>query len=533
MLNIAKKSIQAADQNLVKITETTTAIFIIAAVSLFILANFLVGFNLPLYLFALVLGFALTVAYPRSGVYAIVFLTFVFERFFTLAPIYWNRTEYKIYPLDILFLGVILGSIFVGVRHLQKNKLTIIDWLVAIFFLASAVYFFVSVSFLSADPAIAFSTFKNYAFYGLFYFAIIFLFNDKEKLFELLKFIIAGAVVITIFIFIGIFRGEGLWTEFTPLSTPGARILAFPQAFYLTLAVLISLAVLCAKNKTARSKAGTDKSHYCSASFKNIPGIFSGNCSWPLALVPIWLVGIIGSLMRHLWISLFISIIVLYFLLPKESQSRFKKILFHYFLAALALLIVLAYLSFLFPHSSLAKTFSGIIGITGKRFVSTVQVSSDESLNWRRLVWQSTWKEFQHSLLFGLGYGKKISVEIGTKYRDFVEIRNIHNSLLTIFIQMGLWSLALISAIFWLLFKPVYSGLRKSTSPELDETAFLQVVFLALFVNYLIAFLFQTYLETNLLGIFFWLTLGGLRNTNLANSKRQFSENTKERRTLY
>jgi hypothetical protein len=31
-----------------------------------------------------------------------------------------------------------------------------------------------------------------------------------------------------------------------------------------------------------------------------------------------------------------------------------------------------------------------------------------------------------------------------------------------------------------------------------------------------VAFLFQTYLETNLLGIFFWIIMGSLQNTNLA-----------------
>jgi len=474
MLSYAKNSVKVTAQNLAENTEIITAFFVIAAVSLFIFSNFLVGFNLPLYLFAMGFGFFVAVLFPRSGVYAIVFLTFVFERFFTLAPVYWNRTEYKIYPLDILFIGVLIGTL-VDVGRLQKVKFRVVDGLIAIFFLASAVYFFASISFFSTDAAVAFSTFKNYAFYGLFYFAIIFLFNDKEKLSWLFKFMLAGSVLITIFIFIGIWRGEGLWTEFTPLSTPGVRILAFPHAFYLSMAVLISLAMLSTKDKTAKNTAG--KSRYYLVGCKNSREIFLGNRSWLLMLVLIWLVGIVGSLMRHLWISLFISVFFLYFLLSKENQSRLKKIFFHYFLMVLVLLVVLAYLSFLFPHSNLAKTFSSIVGITGKRFVSTTQISSDESLNWRRLVWQSTWKEFQHSLVFGLGYGKKVSVEIGTKYRDFVEIRNIHNSLLTIFIQMGIWSLALILAVFWLLFKPAYLNLRKSAFPALNKTAFLQVVF--------------------------------------------------------
>lgn len=473
------------------VIEISTAIFIIAAVSVFILANFMIGFSLPIYLFAILFGFALSLVFPRSGVYAIVFLAFVFERFFTLVPIFWNRTEYKVYPLDILFLGVILGAVIGYLFSRRKIKLNLADFLVALFILASAAYFIASVYFFHADSAIAASTFKNYAFYGLFYFAIVFLFSDKEKIFWLLKFFLAGAIVITIFIFMGIIRGEGLWTEFTPLSTPGARILAFPHAFYLSMAVLITLVWFALdkfRNKLSRN--------------------------FFIILIPIWAIGIVGSLMRHLWISFFASSVFLLWALSKEKRSRLKKIFFHYFLIALASLIIFAYLSFLFPNSNLAKTFSSVIGITGKRFVSTAQVSSDESLNWRKSVWQATWKEFRHSLIFGLGYGKKVSVEIGTKYKDFVEIRNIHNSLLTIFIQMGLWSAGLFLALFYLLAKPAYRSLKNSVGSLSQDVRFLQLVFLALFVNYLVAFLFQTYLETNLLGIFFWIILGALRITN-------------------
>ncbi len=463
--------------------ETSTVIFIIAAVSLFVLSNFIVGFSLPLYLFAVLFGFALSIVFPRSGFYAIVFLTVVFERFFTLVPIYWNRAEYKIYPLDILFVGVILGTIYQLIKNGLPRKLKIADYLVAIFILASGAYFIASAFLLHTDGAIAFSTFKNYAFYGLFYFAVVFLFDSKEKLLRLLKFFLAGAIVASVFVFIGIIRGEGLWTEFTPLSTPGTRILAFPHAFFFTMALLISLLWIALR-----------KDSY--SDFLKI-------------MIPIWIIGIVGSLMRHLWISLFISVVFLFFLLPKKNKKVLKNIFFHYAFFAAVLFVLVAYVSFLFPQASISKVFNGALGVAGQRFVSTAQISSDESLNWRRSVWQETWKDFQHSLVFGLGYGKKISVEIGLKYKDFVEVRNIHNSLLTIFIQMGLWSVALVAAMLWFLFKSVYFALRKSRE-KLGDTAFLRLAFLALFVNYLAAFLFQTYLETNLLGIFFWIILGGL-----------------------
>jgi len=476
------------DSTLVKVnsdyTDKVSAIFIIAAVSLFIFSNFIVGYSLPIFIFASLFGFVLSVFYPRSGVYAVVFLTVVFERFFTLVPIYFNRAEYKIYPLDIIFAGIIIGTLITAFSKRMFSRLRVVDYLVAIFILASAAYFLFSAYFLQADFSVSFSTMKNYAFYGFFYFAMLFLFNDRRKLADLLKFFFAGAIAIIIFIAIGLVRGEGLWTEFTPLSTPGTRILAFPHAFYLSMAALVSLVWLAFPK-------------YKSKSLRNSL----------LVLIPVWSIGILGSLMRHIWISLFISIIFIYWMLPKENKDRLKKIIFHYALIGIVALIFLSYISFLFPTSNLSKTFASATGIAGKRFVSTVQVSSDESLNWRKSVWQSTWREYKDNMIFGLGYGKKVSVEIGTKYKDFVEVRNIHNSLLTIFIQMGIWSAVLFAFIIWMLAIPL---IKKPSAAETPEYNFLKIAFLAIFLNYLIAFLFQTYLETNLLGIFFWMILGGL-----------------------
>jgi O-antigen ligase len=475
------------------------AIFAIAAVSVFVLANLLLGYNLYLYAFAALAGFVVSVFRPRAGVLAIVFLTFVFERFFTLVPVFWNRAEYKIYPLDILFAGVLIGTILqYFARHLETrfpsgnrvSKWRIVDWLVAIFILASSAYFFASAYLFRADTAVAFSTFKNYAFYGLFYFAIVYLFNSKESLFRLLKFALAGAIAITIFIFIGAVRGEGLWTEFTPLSTPGTRILAFPHSFFLSMAVLIALAYFAfGKFKSRVSK-----------------NIF-------IVLVPVWLLGIAGSLMRHLWISLFVSLVVMIAMLPKENRKKLRNIFIHYAFLIFILIALLGYVAVLFPDLGISKTFWSAAGVAGKRFISTANVSTDESLNWRKNVWQSAWEDFKKTPVFGIGYGKKLSVEIGTKYKDFVEVRNIHNSLLTVFIQMGIWSVGLAAAAFWLIAKSVFKNLKHLRSlPKSGDELLLLIVFFALFVNYSIAFLFQTYLETNLLGMFFWVIMGSLRS---------------------
>jgi len=484
--------------------ETFTAIFIIAAVSVFIFVNLIAGFNLPLYIFAMAFGFALSILYPRSGVYATVFLTFIFERFFTLAPIYWNRVEYKIYPLDILMIGILIGIFFQFLSGKIKFRFKGTDFIVAAFFLLSFLYFILSISVWHGDFAISVSAFKNYAFYGLFYFIIRFLFSQKEKLFEFLKFLLGSAVVVTVFVLIGAIRGEGLWTQFTPLSTPGTRILAFTHGFFLSMALLSAIAWITFRKDSF-------------AKFLKI-------------IIPVWTIGIIGTLMRHLWISLAVSIVFLFTALPAKEKKKVGILFSRYILLLIVLVVFLGYIALLFPDFGISKAFLDAAGVAGKRFISTTQVSVDESLNWRKNVWKSAWDEFQKTPLFGIGYGKKLSVEIGTKYRDFVEVRNIHNSPLTIFIQMGVWGIGLVLYSVYTLMKKSLLVLRNGKMDKEDR--FLLIVFLAFFINYLIAFLFQTYLETNLLGIFFWIILGGLAvltqeneaeetKLNIANDKMQ------------
>ena len=483
--------------------ETAGAIFIIAAVSIFILANFTVGFNLPVYIFATFFGFAISLFFPRSGVYAIIFLTFVFERFFTLTPIYFDRMEYKLYPIDIILAGVILGMAVkliisgnffqrssVSSGHLPSSDIRRIrgflrspDLLLAVFILASAVYFLVSVTFGRGDFAVAFSTFKNYFFYSLFYFIILFLFKDKKDLVQFLKFFLAGGIAVVFFIILGIIRGEGLWTEFTPLSTPGARILAFTHGFFLSMALLIALVWLLFK------KGGYNNFLYF--------------------LAPVWAIGIVGTLMRHLWISLFLSLVFLFLVLPLSKKKKLARIISHYIFLFAVVILATSFLVLTFPDLKFLQSARDVASAANQRFVSTVQVNSDESLNWRKSVWESAWREFKEKPLTGLGYGEKIPVEIGKKYRSFVEVRNIHNSPLALFIQMGVLGMALFVSFAWLIIKQALRDLR--IPADNDDYQFLRCVFLALLANYLIAFLFQTYLETNLLGIFFWIILGGLR----------------------
>lgn len=467
--------------------EVMSAIFVIGFVSAFILSSLFFGFSLYFYILMLALGAVIVLAYPRSGVLAIVFLTFIFERFFTLQSIFVGRTEYKLYPLDILLGTVLIGTLWQIIFRKIKPQFKKVDLYLVTFIVFNIVYFFFSIFILKSDTALAFSTFKNYAWYSLVYFLIILLFQEKEQLKNLFSFALAGGVGILFFISFGLVNGYGLWSEFTPLSTEGVRLLAFTHAFYLSLVSLGLFVYLL---------------------FQEEKGKF-----WQYALLIIWSFGIVGSMMRHLWIALVAVLLLLYFLIPAEQKRKAIALMVKGSLGAVVLGVLFFYCAQIFPQSSANKLFYSVQNVLTQRVGSLVgvQTSADESFSWRTVVWKEALKDYATQPVFGIGFGKMLFIEI-EKYRDMVEVRNIHNSPLILVVQMGLVGVLTLGILVLKLGHKIY---KKTKENWLDY--FLPVVW----VFYLIVFLFQPYLEANLLGIFFWIILGLIRNNVYADTRNQ------------
>jgi O-antigen ligase len=473
-------------------SETLSAIFIIAFVSLFILSNFAAGFILPLFILTIAISSVIAFLYPRSGVAAIIFLTFIFERFFTLQPIVMGRMEYKIYPLDFILGAVILVTLVHMLEGGILNKLKKVDVYLVAFIVLTFFYFIFSVFAFGHDLNLSFSSFKNYAVYALLYFAILFLFENKKDIVWLLKFALAGAITILFFVFYGLITGAGLWSEFTPLSTEGVRTLAFTHAFYLSMALLSLLAYMIFEGGSSMFHRGQKSS--------SLDKIFT-------VLIALWAIGIIGSMMRHLWISLAISIFALIIIFDNFRRKELLKIMGKYLLAVMIILVFLFYFSLQLPGSSLNKSTDSVSNIIDQRIGSLSDVSADESFAWRSVVWKEAAAEYIKSPIFGIGLGQKLYTEIGS-YRDLVEVRNIHNSPLVLFVQMGV-VVFVIFCVF--VIKNLAQIYRKKDKDWID------FALIAVMVNYLVAFWFQPYLETNLLGIFFWIILGLIRVNSYEN----------------
>lgn len=455
-------------------SETISAIFIVIFVSLFILANLAFGFIWPLFILAMAIGFILSVRFPQSGLLASLFLIMIFERFFTLQTFFIGKVEYKIYPLDLIMAGIIIGMIIQYLCNKNKIRLNRAGWALAGFILLNVIYFFASAYIFKSDSYLSFSSLKNYAFYSLFYFITIFLIRTKEDLLRLFKFFLAGAVAIIIFIIIGIFRGEGLWSQFTPLSTSGVRVLAFTHGLYITLALFPVLFYLIFK---------------------------PSNNKWLYFLAAIWIIGIFGTLMRHLWISVALVLAISYILLPKISKAYFKEVIFKFTAPALVILVFFTYFSLMFPQSQANEVMQKISGTVIERAGSLGNVGNDESFYWRNIVWKGAYEMYKRSPILGIGTGQRIYVE-SQDYKDFVEVRNVHNSYLSILIQLGILGIVIFAYFLYKSLRSLFSNFQG------EEYRLFRFSVFGILAVYLIAFVFQPYLETNLLAIPFWIALG-------------------------
>lgn len=461
--------------------ENLAATLMIAMFAVFLLVNFIVGFNVFLYIIVAVCGLVLSIIYPRSGLYAVLVLTLIFAKFFTLQSIFLNEVEYKFYLVDVIMVGMFFGLLLRLLRQQIKLNLKLADSLLLIFMVLTAIYFVASIFYLDGEFATAFSSLKNYIFYPLLYFATLVLINSQERLAQFFKFLMFGGLVIIGFIVFGLITGQGLWTEITPLSTEGSRILDFDHAFYLSLVSLTGLSYLLVRNNQKNKANSLIKLWYI--------------------LLPIFAIGVVGSLMRHLWIAMFIALAFLYLIIHKQHRELLRKLATKYLVVLIMVLSVIVLFINLLPTISISQELVSVQSRLINRAISVAN-ASDTSIAWRSVVWQGVWKEYQNNIVLGLGFGQKIFIDMGS-YRDYVEVRNIHNSWLAIFVQMGLISFAV---FLWFYFNVLYNTLIKKVKNS--NFTILQLASLSIGIFCLVAFAFQPYLEANFFNIIFWLNLG-------------------------
>jgi O-antigen ligase len=312
---------------------------------------------------------------------------------------------------------------------------------------------------------------------------VIYLIDSADKLKKILHFIILIATGLIAFIAIGFIRGNGLWTEFTPLSTAGVRYLAGTHAFYMMLALMLGVSLLIYNRLRSTSLS--------------------------LVIMLLWSLGITVSLMRHLWLATAIGLVVIFSLVDWPR----KKILSTYAgksaLVLISSIVLLVLISNLFYFSgTLEKTTANLQNLT-TRIVSLTSLESDTSANWRTNIWYEAKTAWLKNPMYGIGFGHTLLIDQGD-WQNFEEIKNIHNSPLAILVQTGLVGTIIFGLIFLTIGLKTKDKLFKNE--DLKPYCFGLVATLVIF---LFCSLFQPYLETNLTGIWLWLILGLIRAASL------------------
>jgi len=146
---------------------------------------------------------------------------------------------------------------------------------------------------------------------------------------------------------------------------------------------------------------------------------------------------------------------------------------------------------------------------TSDRALSLFDLSEDSSASWRQELWYDAKNLWEKNPLWGIGFGRTILID-NADWQNFEEVRNIHNSPLAITVQMGLFGLV----IFIILILSIIISSAKNIFQD-DDLRPYYIGLSASLVAFIASSLWQPYLETNLMGLWFWLILGLMRSAGL------------------
>ncbi|MDD2757997.1 MAG: O-antigen ligase family protein [Patescibacteria group bacterium] len=465
-----------------------------ASMSIAVLANLIYGQHLVIYIFALALTFISVLVRPAVGLYTMVICTMWFERQFTLAPLAIQGHIIKFYPLDFLIffllISVISRMFFGGWKWYFKKM----DWFILIFGAVCTIGFALAYS-RGLDFALAFGTYKNYFLYAVVYFLFVAILRAEDDWKHLMHWFTAGGIGLFFFLVYGLLNGRGLWSEYTPLSTAGERLIAGTHAFYLLIFLFWLMAVLLWQRKS--------EGHI---SAKNILLVLFAALSG---------VGLVVSLVRHLWIAaIFVAFFWLIFL--PGIRQRLKYLAVVLLVGSLAVVLLLGYLSI---GSSISQRFGG--ARPGQTFVDTATVlgqrtdvgyvtsRQDSSFRWRLATWEAGYTAFIVHPFFGTGLGYVITgTDNGWPFK--VAMREIHNDYLAILFQLGVFGALAIVVWFLYLLSGFFSG-RKHLRGENLFISRLSFTWWSAALILMAGFSISIYWDINLFVIWWWLALAALR----------------------
>ena len=469
------------------------AIYLSLWFGIYVVSSLFLPFSLPIYLVFVVGLVPMIFMAPQAGLLMTLILTMLFERWFTLQPILLGsgQEELLFYPIDAV-ISISLLAALAGwarerstqtkegrtVREVWKSPLTTWLW---VFWCATAIILGWSV-LQHGDTSLIVSAGKQLYWYAFMVGMVLLTTRTKRDLFRIEKTLILGSLFTLGFLALAIVRGDGLWTEFQPLSTEGTRLLSQTHAFFLGLGSLFLLARL--PNLVGRWRW------------------FAG-----AAILLQW-AGVALSLTRHLYVALPVGAAVLFILLSRSERWKLVRAGSKAAVAGIVLMVAALLIAVLVPNQSaweISKPGESIV----RRIESFGNPREDASTLYRLEAWKAAGNEWLGNPILGIGFGQQLFFDVGG-YPTIAEVRGLHNDIYGLLVQGGL---LLFIPFMIMAFRGFWLGIvasRDAKDARLREVAMASSAGLAMFG---VAAFFSTYLIINLFIIFFWLLLAMLMLT--------------------
>ncbi len=412
---------------------------------------------------------------PRAGILAVVLTLMIFGEKFSLLPLQIGRQVYKIYAMDLIML-MIFAFWFLQIKiRKQKISQNISGkkniWL-AIFFLM-LIFSLIRSIFLQSDMALAIGTFKNYS-YLLVYFLFLEMFSSSKEFLRILRVLFFGGVMIIGFIFWGFLAGKGLWTE----GTPGLRYLSGLHTYYITFSLII-IFVLSAFQDYFRNK------------------MISGS------IFAMQTIGLLGSMFRHLWLGVFCTISAIWFLMKKDEHRNILSHIWKLSFLGIFILIFFLWISLLFGNEINSINDNTFVSSMVKRAQTLTQTGNEmeSAAGWRLTAWKSAGQEYLKAPILGIGLGKKIYLD-HNNFLDLVDVRNIHNDMLSLLVQLGIVGFLPFVMFHLYLTKELLIALKNSTTNR-------QILLISTGCGIVAVFgaFFALYISFTGTAIFYWLVM--------------------------
>lgn len=461
----------------------------IFSMSVFILSNLYIGQSLVLYGFALILAFCSVMMYPTSGLCILIVCTMWFERHFTLAPLAVNGAFIKLYPIDfiILFLAVsvLIRMIFGGWKIKFKN----LDKFILLFGVICTAGFVIAI-FRHLDLALAFGTYKNYFLYAVVYFLAIIILRAEDDWRRVMNWFAAGGLGLIFFLAYGLVTGNGLWSEFTPLSTSGSRLIAGTHTFYFVLFLFWLIAVRLWRKIQKDAKW-----------FDNI---------WPLLAMSLATGALVVSLVRHLWVAVaFVLLFWLAFLPGIKMRLRYLLIIFLTAAISAVWLFGYYYSENILRAGGTSQHVSAAQVLKERTDIEYVTSMRDSSFRWRVSTWQTGFYSWAINPIFGTGLGYQIS-GFDNNWPFTVALREIHNDYLAILFQLGMVGFMIVGLWFVYLVYEFFKNRKILSGPEIFRSRLLFFSWSAIIIL-MAGFSISIYWDINLFVIWWWLALAAFR----------------------